>query len=81
MRVATITVRNIPDEVVEMIKSRAKRNRRSMEQEVRSILSGAVHDREAAMKRIKALWKKQNKPISKEEVDAWLKRARYREDS
>jgi plasmid stability protein len=79
--VATITVRNIPDEVVEMIKNRARRNRRSMEQEVRSMLSSAVHDREAAMNRIEALWKKQNRPISKEEVDAWLKRARYREDS
>ena len=29
---ATITVRNIPDEVIQMIKSRARRNRRSMEQ-------------------------------------------------
>jgi plasmid stability protein len=74
-------VRNIPDEVVEMVKNRARGNRRSMEQEVRSIPSNAVHDREAAMKRIKALWNKQNKPISKEEVDAWLKHARYREES
>ena len=29
---ATITVRNISDEVIEMIKNRARRNRRSMEQ-------------------------------------------------
>jgi plasmid stability protein len=79
--VATITVRNIPDEVVKMIKNRAKRNRRSMEQEVRSILSGAVHDRERAMKRIEALWRKQNRSISKEEVDDWLKRARHRNDT
>ena len=78
---ATITVRNIPDEVVEMIKNRARHNKRSMEQEVRSILSGAVHDRERAMKRIEALWRKQNRSIPKEEVDAWLKRARHREDS
>jgi plasmid stability protein len=77
---ATITVRNIPDEVIEMIKNRARRNRRSMEQEVRSILSGVVHDRERAMKRVESLWRKQKRPISREEVDGWLRRARKRED-
>ena len=77
---ATITVRNIPDEVIEMIKNRARRNRRSMEQEVRSILSGVVHDRERAMKRIESLWEKQKRPIPREEIDEWLRRARNRED-
>lgn len=43
---AAITARNIPDEAIAMIKNRARRDRRSMEQEVRSILSGAVHKRE-----------------------------------
>ena len=78
---ATITVRNIPDEVIEMIKSRAKRNRRSMEQEIRSILSGVVHDRERARKRVESLRRKQNRPILREEIDEWLKRARNREDT
>ena len=78
---ATITVRNIPDEVIKMIKNRARRNRRSMEQEVRSILSGVVHDRERAMKRIESLWRRQNRPIPREEIDAWLRRARNREDT
>jgi plasmid stability protein len=78
---ATITVRNIPDEVIEMIKNRARRNKRSMEQEVRSILSGVVHDRERAMKRIESLWRKQKRPIPREEIDEWLRRARDREDT
>lgn len=78
---ATITVRNIPDEVIEMIKSRAKRNRRSMEQEIRSILSGVAHDRERARKRIESLRRKQNRPIPREEIDEWLRRARNREDT
>jgi plasmid stability protein len=78
---ATITVRNIPDEVIEMIKNRARRNRRSMEQEVRSILSGVVHDRERAMKRIESLRRKQKRPIPREEIDEWLRRARDREDT
>lgn len=78
---ATITVRNIPDQVIEMIKNRARRNRRSMEQEVRSILSGVVHDRERAMKRIESLWTKQKRPVSREEIDEWLRRARRPENS
>ena len=78
---ATITVRNIPDEVIVMIKNRARRNRRSMEQEVRSILSGVVHDRERAMNRIVSLWTKQKKPVSREEIDEWLRRARRPENS
>jgi plasmid stability protein len=79
--VATITVRNLPDEVIEMIKNRARRNKRSMEQEVRLILSEAVHDRERAMKHIESLWEKQKRPIAREEVDAWLKQARQRDDT
>ena len=78
---ATITVRNIPDEVIEMIKNRARRNRRSMEQEVRSILSGVVHDREQAMRRIESLWNEQKRSIPREEIDEWLRKARNREDT
>ena len=78
---ATITVRNIPDEVIAMIKTRARRNKRSMEQEVRTILSEVVLDRERAMKRIESLWQQQKRPISKEEVDAWLRKAGQNENS
>jgi plasmid stability protein len=78
---ATITIRNIPDEVVEMIKNRARRNGRSMEQEVRSILSGVAHDRERARKRIESLWRKQKRSIPREEIDAWLRKARAGEDT
>ena len=78
---ATITVRNIPDEVIEMIKSRARRNKRSMEQEVRSILTEITSDRSQAMKRIEMLRRKQKHPISKEEIDKWLRSARRKEDT
>ncbi len=78
---ATITVRNIPEEVITMIKNRARRNKRSMEQEVRTILSEVVLDRERAMKRIESLWQQQKRPISKEEVDAWLRKAGQNENS
>ena len=78
---ATIKVRNVPDEVIEMIKNRARRNRRSMEQEVRSILSGVVHDREQAMRRIESLWSEQKRSIPREEIDEWLRKTRNREDT
>ncbi|MCK5007930.1 MAG: hypothetical protein KAR73_11115 [Spirochaetales bacterium] len=78
---ATITVRNIPEDVITMIKNRARRNKRSMEQEVRTILSEVVLDRERAMKRIESLWQQQKRPISKEEVDAWLRKAGQNENS
>jgi len=78
---ATITVRNIPDEVIAMIKNRARRNKRSMEQEIRTILSEVVLDRERATKRIESLCQQQKRPISKEEVDAWLRKAGQNENS
>ncbi len=41
---ATITVRNLDDEVQRRLKSRAAENNRSMEAEARAILSAAVAD-------------------------------------
>lgn len=45
MRVATITVRNLPPEVQQKLKRRAAANNRSMEAEARAILAAAVADR------------------------------------
>lgn len=39
---AAITIRNLPDEVVEALKKRAKRNARSMEAEARDVLTRAA---------------------------------------
>jgi plasmid stability protein len=78
---ATITVRNIPEEVITLIKNRARCNKRSMEQEIRTILSEVVLDRERAMKRIESLWQRQKRLISKEEIDSWLRKARQNENS
>ena len=43
--VAQFVVRNLEDDVVEKLKRRAKRNQRSMEDEVRHILRTAVQQR------------------------------------
>ena len=40
---STLTVRNVDDDVVTALKARAKRNKRSLEAEVRMLLRDSVH--------------------------------------
>ena len=49
---ATVTIRNLDDRVVEKLKARAKENRRSLEAELREILSNQITGRER-MKRFR----------------------------
>jgi len=51
----TITIRNLPPEVIQALKKTASRNSHSMEQEARLILSRSVMDRYAAMQRLEEL--------------------------
>lgn len=73
---ATITVRNLPDEVIAALKERARRHHRSMEQEVRTILAEVLVDRETARKRIEFLWREIKRPVGAEEAAEWLRNAR-----
>ena len=41
----TLTLRNVPDSVLRALRSRARRNRRSMQKEIMSILEEVVVDR------------------------------------
>jgi plasmid stability protein len=72
----TITIRNLPEDVVRKLKDSAKRHNRSMEQEVRCILTEAVPDREEAMRRIEALRQQFLRQPSAEEVQEWAREAR-----
>lgn len=45
---ATVTIRNLSDEVVDALKERARRNSRSMEAEVRELLTRSVNDEASA---------------------------------
>jgi plasmid stability protein len=49
---AQFVVRNLEDDVTEKLKRRAKRNARSMEDEVRHILRSAVQERPAQVGRL-----------------------------
>ena len=73
---ATITVRNLPDSVVKTLKELAQKNKRSMEQEARDILSAHVMDRKSVVDLIEATWNKHNRTIKLEEADQWIRQGR-----
>jgi plasmid stability protein len=53
---ATLTIRNVPDELVERIKEVASAQGRSMEQEVRELLASRYADRQQVMSRVRERW-------------------------
>jgi plasmid stability protein len=66
----TLTVRDVSSEVLSRLKELAKRNGRSMEQEVKLILEELTSDRIEALRAVEATWT--HRHISKEEADRCL---------
>ena len=75
---ASITVRNLSEELIGRLKAQAKRNGRAMEAEVRSILEREVMDRRLLLDVIEAELELQSEPTSPKQVDAWIRRSRER---
>jgi len=86
---ATLTIRNVPDELHAALKERARRNRRSLNQEVIAELSAKASDEdEAAMiaqsrermrrasEEIDAMRAKMTRFMSAEEIDAAIEEGR-----
>ena len=69
---ATLTIRNVPAKVVKSLKTLARRNRRSMEQEVRTVLEQHVGDRLALLDEIEQSWARQTRRPKAPEVNAWI---------
>ena len=69
---ATLTVRNVPTRVVKSLKTLARRNRRSMEQEVRAVLEQHVGDRLALLDEIEQSWACQARRPKPREIEAWI---------
>ena len=69
---ATLTVRNVSTKVVKSLKALARRNRRSMEQEVRAVLEQHVGDRLALLDEIERSWIRQTRRPKPREVEAWI---------
>lgn len=73
---ATLTVRNVSAKVVKSLKTLARRNRRSMEQEVRAVLEQHVGDRRALLDEIEQSWARQTRRPKAHEVDSWIQAGR-----
>jgi plasmid stability protein len=73
---ATITIRNVPQHVVKSLKSLARKQRKSMEQEVRDILEDHTHDKLSAMNQIEAAWSSQTRRPKAREIQRWITQGR-----
>ena len=73
---ATLTIRNVPDKVAKSLKTLARKNRRSMEQEVRELISEHVGERVSVLDQIQAAWRKQARRPTASEVEGWLSAGR-----
>ena len=69
---ATLTIRSVPAKVVRSLKTLARRNRRSMEQEVRAVLEQHVGDRLALLEEIEQSWTRQTRRPKPAEIEAWI---------
>ena len=68
----TLTIRNVRPGVVKSLKSLARKNRRSMEQEVRELLEEYVSDRDSILEQIQATWVTQSRRPTAKQVDRWI---------
>ena len=75
---ASVTVRNLDAQVVRTLKAQARRNRRSMEAEVRAILEEASMDRADLLDWMDAETARQARPTTPEEVEGWVRATRSR---
>ncbi len=73
---ATLMIRNVPAKVAKSLKMLARRNRRSMEQELRALLEQHVGDRTALLTEIEQSWDRQTRRPRDREVDAWIESGR-----
>lgn len=76
---ATLTIRNLPQDVVERLKERAKRHGRSMEQEAREILGQRLASRGELLSEMRARWSSIGSPPTASEVSGWIEAGRRRQ--
>ena len=67
---ATVTIRNLPDGVVQRIKQRASAKGHSMEQEIKELLENRYAEKAAVLEEIRQSWKTLPETTSGE-IDAW----------
>ena len=74
---ATLTIRNVPEDVVARLKKVAANNGHSMEQELRELLKTRYPSKEAAIASMRESWKTML-PTPREQADKWLEETRNR---
>lgn len=74
---ATVTIRELPDDLVDRIKDRAARSGRSMEQELRELLQRSYATRQEVLDRIEQRHGTLPKTTA-EEVNQWIRAGRSR---
>lgn len=72
---ATLTIRNLPEDLLERLKDVSRRKGRSMEQEVRDLLEARYPPRSVVLAEIRQSWQSLP-PVSREEADAWRETGR-----
>jgi plasmid stability protein len=73
---ATLTIRNLPSQVLQALRKLAKSNGRSVEDQVRRLLAETAVDRLSACDLIEGSWQRQSRAATADEVDAWLDQSR-----
>ncbi len=71
----TLTIRRIPDEVIEGVRTSAELHHRSMEQEVRELLQHRYGPRSQVLRRIRARWEDLPQ-TGANEVEQWREKGR-----
>ncbi len=72
---ATLTIRNLPDDLIERLKASAKAGHRSMEQEVRELLEACYQQKSDLINAIKNSWKELPESPAKD-MDTWRNKGR-----
>ncbi len=71
----TLTIRSLPEEVIQAVKISAELHQRSMEQEIRELLQRRYGPRSEVLRRIRERWKEVPYTGAKE-VEKWRRKGR-----
>ena len=71
----TLTIRSLPDEVIQGVKAAAELNQHSMEQEIRALLQRRYGPRSEVLRRIRERWETLP-PTEARDVEQWRQTGR-----
>lgn len=72
----TLTIRNVPNKIVNSLKRLARANGRSMEQQIRMMLAEQVGDRGSVLRQLEEMWQRQARRPAADEVQRWISESR-----